>query len=66
MIVKVRTLTICVSPGGGGHVVLWKGMNKHTGINTEYYMNDVKIRTLTSCVCPGGGRHVERYEETYR
>ena len=41
---NVRTLTRCVSPGGGGHVVLWKGMKKHTGINynAEYYMNDRK------------------------
>ena len=42
MIEKIRILTICVSPGGGGHVVLWKGMKKHTGNNTEYYMNDIK------------------------
>ena len=42
MIEKVRTLTTCVSPGGGGHVVLWKSMKKHTGINAEYYMNDRK------------------------
>ena len=31
MIEKIRTLTTCVSPGGEGHVVLWKGMKKHTG-----------------------------------
>ena len=42
MIEKIRTLTSCVSPGSEGHVVLWKGMKKHTGINTEYYMNDRK------------------------
>ena len=42
MIEKIRTLTVCVSPGGGGHIVLWKGMKKHTGINAEYYMNDIK------------------------
>ena len=42
MIKNIRTLTSCVSPGGGGHVVLWKGMKKHTGINAEYYMNDIK------------------------
>ena len=44
MIEKIRTLTSCVSPGGAGHVVLWKGMKKHTGINTEYYMNDRKAQ----------------------
>ena len=31
MIVKVGTLTICVSPGDGGHVVLWIGTKKHRG-----------------------------------
>ena len=40
MIEKIRTLTRCVSPGGVGHVVLWKGMKKHRGINAEYYMID--------------------------
>ena len=38
----IRALTPCVSPGGGGHIVLWKCMKKHTGINAEYYMNDVQ------------------------
>ena len=42
MIEKIRTLTICGCPGGGGHVVLWNGMKKHTGNNAEYYMNDSK------------------------
>ena len=42
MIEKIRTLTPCVSPGGGGYVVLWKGMKKHTGNNAENYMNDRK------------------------
>ena len=42
MIEKIRKLTSCVSPGGGGHVVLWKGIKKHTGINAENYMNDRK------------------------
>ena len=42
MMEKIRILTICISPGCGGHVVLWKGMKKHTGINAEYYMNDGK------------------------
>ena len=36
MIEKIITLTPCVSPGGGGHVVLWKGMTKHRGNNAEY------------------------------
>ena len=40
MIEKIRRLTNCVSPGDEGHVVLWKCMKKHTGINAEYYMND--------------------------
>ena len=42
MIEKIRKLTSCVSQGGGGHVVLWKGMKKHTGIIAEYYINDRK------------------------
>ena len=42
MIEKIGTLTSCVCSGGGGHVVLWKGMKKRTGINAEYYMNDRK------------------------
>ena len=42
MIEKIRTLTICVSPGGGGHVVLWKDMKNHTGTNAENYMNNSK------------------------
>ena len=42
MIEKIRILTICVNPVRGEHVVLWKGMKKHTGINAEYYMNDRK------------------------
>ena len=60
MIEKIRILTSCVSPGGGGHVVLWKGMKKHTGNNAEYYRNDIKDQntSLTSCVSPGGGGHV--------
>ena len=42
MIEKIRTLTRCVSPRSEGHVVLWKGMTKHTDVNAEYYMNDIK------------------------
>ena len=42
MLEKIRILTSCVSPGGGGHVVLWKGIKKHTDINAAYYMNDRK------------------------
>ena len=42
MMEKIRILTVCISPGCGGHVVLLKGMKKHTGINAEYYMNDGK------------------------
>ena len=38
--------------------MLWKGIKKHTGINAQYYMNDIKVRTLTSCISPGGGGHV--------
>ena len=44
MIEKIRTLTACVSPGSEGHVILSKGIKKHTGINAEYYMNDSKGR----------------------
>ena len=44
MIEKIKTLTFCVSPGGGGHVVFWKVMKKHTGVNTGYYMNDKKYQ----------------------
>ena len=44
MMEKIRILTICNSPGCGGHVVLWKGMKKHTGNNAEYYMNDKKYQ----------------------
>ena len=36
MIEEIRTLTRCVSPGGAEHVVIWKGMTKHTGNNAEY------------------------------
>ena len=46
MIVKVGTLTSCVCPGGGGHVVLWKGMKKHTGIYSEYNKNDQSTYAL--------------------
>ena len=50
MIEKIRKLTSCVSQGGGGHVVLWKGIKKHTGINAEYYMNDKEDQnTYTLC-----------------
>ena len=28
IIEKIRQLTGCVSPGGGGHGVTWKGMNE--------------------------------------
>ena len=44
MIEKIRSLTSCVSPGDGRHIVLRKGMKKYTGINAEYYMNDSKGR----------------------
>ena len=49
MIKKIRTLTRCVSPGGGGHVVLWKGMKKHADINAEYNMNDRKDQNTDLC-----------------
>ena len=35
--IKIRTLTICSGPGGGGHIVLWKGIKKHANNNAEYY-----------------------------
>ena len=28
MVEKIRPLTNCVIPGGGGHCVTWKGMKK--------------------------------------
>ena len=66
---KIRILTICVNPGGGGHVVLWKGIKKHTGINAGYYLND-RIDQNTYRLCQSRRWRtccvMERYKETYR
>ena len=35
MIEKIRPLTDCVSPGGGGYGITWKGMKKRTRINAQ-------------------------------
>ena len=45
MIEKIRSLTVCVSPGGKGHGITWKDIEKHTRNNAQYYMNDRKDQT---------------------
>ena len=53
MIEKIRPLTPCVSPGGRGHGVTWKGMNE---MHSNRRMIE-KIRPLTCCFSPGGREH---------
>ena len=35
MIEKIGSLTSCVSPGGGGHGITWKGMKKRIRNNAQ-------------------------------
>ena len=35
MIEKIRPLTPCVSPGGEGHGITWKGIKKRTRTNEQ-------------------------------
>ena len=35
MIEKIRPLTGCVSPGGGGHGITWKDIKKCTQSNAQ-------------------------------
>ena len=55
MIEKIRPLTPCVSPGGRGHGVTWKGMNEIYVIMHSNGRMIEKIRPLTVCISPGGG-----------
>ena len=57
MIEKIRPLTSCVSPGGGGHGVTWKGMKKIQVIMHGNRRMVERIRPLTACISPGGGGH---------
>ena len=67
MIKKIRTLTRCVSPGGGGHVVSWKGMKKHIYMQAlcrvllkrSDYLPPVLVQEVRTCCI------LKSYEETY-
>ena len=55
MVEKIRPHTSCVSPGGRGHGVTWKGKKKIYVIMHSNRRMIEKIRPLTACISPGDG-----------